>query len=60
MNDNFVEKISDFILGKKCPLASTTAIRTELSEYTYLDFEALVKLLTEYPLSEIERQMLLH
>jgi hypothetical protein len=70
MKAKFVEKACDFMLGKKSPLASPTAPRPELGGYTSPDFGALVKLLTElitddellavYPLSEIERQMLLH
>lgn len=67
----YVERASDFLLGRKSPLMKADERRPELGgTYAHPDFSSVIKLITalitddellqKYPLSEIEKQMILH
>jgi hypothetical protein len=67
----YIEKASDFMLGKKSPLCGSTERRPELGgTYAHPDFSGVIKLMTamitdealaaKYPMSETEKQMILH
>jgi len=67
----FVEKACDFMLGKKSPLCAADEKRPDLhGGYAHPDFSSIIKLMTamitdeellaRYPLSDVEKQMLLH
>jgi len=68
---NYLEKASDFMLGKKSPLCASTERRPELGgTYAHPDFSGVIKLMTamitdeelsaRYPMSETETRMILH
>jgi len=67
----FVEKACDFMLGKKSPLCQTGERRADVGgAYAHPDFSSVVKLmasmitdedlLARYPMTAIEKEMLLH
>ena len=71
MKVKFVEKACDFVLGKKSPLCRVGETRTELGgTYAHPDFSNVIKLMTalvtdeellkKFPMSEIEKEMILH
>jgi hypothetical protein len=67
----YVERASDFMLGRKSPLCGTNERRPDLrGAYSHPDFSSVIKLMTalitdekllaKYPLSVVEKDMLLH
>jgi hypothetical protein len=67
----YVEKASDFMLGKKSPLCGPAERRPELGgTYAHPDLSGVIKLMTamitdeelstKYPMSDTEKQMVLH
>lgn len=67
----FVEKACDFMLGKKSPLCRGDENRTDVGgAYAHPDFSSVIKLMTamitdndllaKYPMTDIEKEMILH
>ena len=67
----YIEKASDFMLGKKSPLCRASERRPELGgTYAHPDFSGVIKLMTamitdeelsaKFPMPAIEKQMILH
>lgn len=67
----YIEKASDFMLGKKSPLCRAEERRPEMGgSYAHPDFSSVIKLMTamitdealaaRYPMTAVEKQMLLH
>lgn len=67
----YVERASDFMLGSKSPLCGSNERRPGLGgPYAHPDFSSVIKLMTalitdgellaKYPMSEVEKQMILH
>jgi hypothetical protein len=67
----YVERASDFMLGRKSPLCGSNERRPDLrGAYSHPDFSSVIKLMTalitdekllaKYPLSVVEKDMLLH
>ena len=67
----FIEKASDFMLGKKSPLCRTDESRHDLGgPYSHPELGNVIKLicslitddelLTKYPMTTIEKEMILH
>jgi hypothetical protein len=70
MNIRFVERVCDFILGKKSPLCMPNEKRIEMGgSFSQPNFTPLIKMLTKiltnqelldkYPLSDLEKKMFL-
>jgi hypothetical protein len=71
MQVRFVEKACDFVLGKKSPLCRANESRPDLGgTYAHPDFSNVIKLMTalitdealleKYPMTEVEKEMILH
>jgi len=71
MKVKFVEKACDFVLGKKSPLCRANESRPDLGgTYAHPDFSNVIKLMTalitdeallvKYPMTEVEKEMILH
>jgi len=71
MKVKFVERACDFVLGKKSPLCRSNESRPDLGgTYAHPDFSSVIKLMTalitdealleKYPMTEVEKQMILH
>lgn len=67
----YIEKASDFMLGKKSPLCTDSERRPDLGgSYAHPDFSSVIKLLTamitdpelsaKFPMTESEKSMILH
>lgn len=67
----YIEKAGDFMLGKKSPLCASEERRPDFGgAYTQPDFSSIMKLmaalitdeelLKKYPLSPVEKEMILH